>query len=103
MDQPCADATTSPRLIAHGSIRPRLAVDLGRPLQDIIGLTPQALAAALDAPVPCAVILHVRAADGERPDWAVLELSQPRDVDGVRLEPLLADPTAGLWVVGVRR
>jgi hypothetical protein len=103
MDQPCADATTSPRLIAHGSIRPRLAVELGRPLQDIIGLTPQALDAALDAPVPCAVILHVRAADGERPGWAVLELSEPHDVDGVRFEPLLADPTAGLWVVSVRR
>jgi len=99
---PCPSPSTTPQLIAHGSIRPRLVVDLGLRLPNVIGSSSAVVKAAIAAPEPCAVILHVRASDGSGPEWAAVEISQPGLAGGSRLEPLLADPAAGVWVINVR-
>jgi hypothetical protein len=79
-----------------------LVVDLALDLPVVTGATPATLAAALESPLPCAVVLHVRAADGTGPEWATFEIDAPREAGPARLEPLLADSAAGVWVIAVR-
>ena len=83
--------------------RPRFVVDADVPL-DRVGGTPLAWLAAGPGFLPSGrVIVHDRLGDRPAETFAVLEVSTPTPVGAVTLVPVLADPTAGLWVLWVAR
>jgi len=89
-------------VLVPGPIRPRLVVDLGLLLTAVGGTAAAKVDVAGGYPAAGQLVLHDRTADAPAPGWADLEIEEPRTVGSVTLEPLLADPASGLWVIAVR-
>jgi len=122
--RPPADASVTvssnrpPLLLVPGLLRPRMAVDLGLPLDVVAKLTPAALESGhssiqpqdriyLDEPrgallSPGQVIYHDRRAEAARPEFAFLEAGEPFTARGLSFHPILARPDRGVWVLEVR-
>ncbi len=90
-----------PVLFVPPLLRPRLAVDLGLPLDRIAGL------ALKDVQAPAVTftpgrIFYVDERGGHAGDaFGVLRIAQPATVGSARLVPLVADPRRRAWVVQV--
>jgi hypothetical protein len=94
--------TADPRVLAASAIRPRLIVDLDLPIPAVGTTAAARLDPAGGYPAPGQVVLHSRAGDADAEGWATLETDVARTVGAVTLDPLLADPVAGLWVIAIR-
>lgn len=84
-------------LIVPRSLQTRLAVDLGLSVGVVGAVVP-------DRPTPGLlhggqVVYHDRAGDPGTPSVRRLEVTQPTDVDGVRLVPVSVDGSAGVWLL----
>lgn len=90
------------QVLAASAIRPRLIVDLGLSIQAVGGVVVDRVDPAAGYPAPGQVVLHSRAGDPAVDGWAIFEIDEPRTVGSVTLDPLLADPAAGLWVISIR-
>ena len=83
--------------------RPRFAVDAGLPL-DRVGGTGAAALVAGDGFLPDGrIVVHDATVDLPVEAFRVLEVTQPTAVGGLTIVPVLADPTAGLWVLWIVR
>jgi len=98
----CVVATPAARVLVPGSIWPRVAVDLGMKLTVVAVTAPTKIDVAAGYPAPCQVVLHIRAADLVTPAWSALEVSRPTQTGEATVAPVLADPSAGVWVVAIR-
>jgi hypothetical protein len=92
----------TPALLVPGSVRLRFVVDLGRSLTEVGGNAPLKLDVEGGYPTVGQVMFHDRGGDAAAPGWVDVETGTPRTVGSVVVEPLLADPAAGIWVIAVR-
>ncbi len=83
-------------------LRPRMAVDLAVPLTRIAGTNGPAITTTGAYPAPGQLVYHDRLGDAPASAFHVLEVSAPTDVGAIHLDPLLADPSSGVWLVSVR-
>jgi len=88
-------------LVVPGLMTPRLAVSMRRPLTSFRSLTVDPSGAIVPPPAPGDVVVHERFLDRSIAIPPTLESGAPIDVPGARLEPLLADAGAGLWIYEV--
>jgi hypothetical protein len=95
-------AAGTPLALVPTAVLPRLAVDLDLSLLQIVGADPARVDLSAGYPVPGQIVFHDRAADRAAPGWKDLETSGPRTVGRVTVEPLLADPARGVWVLRLR-
>ncbi|HEU0236227.1 MAG TPA: hypothetical protein VFR14_07270 [Candidatus Limnocylindrales bacterium] len=87
-----------PRILVPTPVRPRIAVDLGLPLDQVGGLSPRALDPATASYAIGQVVIHDRRGDVPRGEYAVLETDTTTSIGGVILEPRFSDEAGGLWV-----
>lgn len=97
-----AGAHVAPLIYVPAPILPRLIVDVGRSTLEIVGTDEGAISLASGYPPAGALVFHSLAGDDLSPGWADLETSTTREVGGVTIDPLLADPRAGIWVLRLR-
>lgn len=88
-------------LVIPGLMTPRLAVTMDRPLTDFRPLVFDPSGAFVPPLAPGDAVVHERFLDRAIEVPASLEGGAPIDVPGARLEPLLADTAAGLWIYAV--
>jgi hypothetical protein len=88
-------------LVIPGLMTPRLAVTMDRPLTSFRPLAFDSSGAFVPPLAPGDVVVHERFLDRAIEVPAGLESGAAIDGPGARLEPLLADPTAGLWIYAV--
>jgi hypothetical protein len=88
-------------LVVPGLMTPRLAVTMDRPLTSFRPLAFDSSGAFVPPLAPGDVVVHERFLDRAIEVPAGLESGAAIDGPGARLEPLLADPTAGLWIYAV--
>jgi hypothetical protein len=90
-------------VLVAGLERPRLAVDLGVPLDHIAG-TPATWAQPGPGFLPYGrLVYHDRRAAGDDDAFAALEIVTPTTYGDVTLVPLLADEAEGIWVLRIDR
>jgi hypothetical protein len=89
-------------LVVSGPQRYRVVLELGLPLERVrdlyLGALTQPLGRALDG---AAAVYHDRGGDQPAARFAPLEVTTSATLGGLRLEPLLADPARGLYVLRV--
>ncbi|MBI2776444.1 MAG: hypothetical protein HYX57_04135 [Chloroflexi bacterium] len=86
-------------VFAPTPIRPRLVVDLGLMIPEVAGTDARRLDVANGYPPPGSLVLHSLSGDGPSSMWTELETSERTMIDGVTVEPLLAEPAKGLWIL----
>jgi hypothetical protein len=97
-----ADTGPAPILVPPG-IRPRLIVDLGLPIPRVRSIDPSRLDPGGSVPADGQLIVIDEGSAIPSEPYLPFEVSQPTDIGGRRLVPLLADPANGAWVVRVDR
>lgn len=85
-------------LFVPGLLRPRMAVDLGLPLDRVSGFGTAELRSPGDIFVPGQVIYHDRWAGQTVKDYGILEADEPFEWGDLVLHPVISDPEAGYWV-----
>jgi hypothetical protein len=80
------------------SVRPRVVLGLGLPLTSVDNTD----RVSTDPLARGQIVLHDRRAELHPDTLAFLEVSAPTTIGGLRLEPILADPARGLWIIAVR-
>jgi hypothetical protein len=95
---PGSTGGTAPRVVVPGLWQPRLVVDLGLRMPEVVfaNVTPDGASFLPDAFVPGELVYHDRIADPAA--FKPLETDVPVDLDGVRFVPVASDPAAGWWV-----
>jgi hypothetical protein len=88
-------------IVIPGLMTPRLAVSMGRPLTAFRPLTVDLSGAIVPPPTPGDAVVHERFLDRSIEVPPILESAAGIDLPGARLEPLLADAEAGLWIYEV--
>jgi hypothetical protein len=88
-------------IVIPGLMTPRLAVSMGRPLTAFRPLTVDPSGAIVPPPTPGDAVVHERFLDRSIEVPPILESAAGIDLPGARLEPLLADAEAGLWIYEV--
>jgi hypothetical protein len=83
-------------------LRPRIAVDLDVPLTRIGGTNGSAITTTGAYPAPGQLVYLDRLGNSPAADFEVLQVSGPTDVGSIHLDPLLADPALGIWLISVR-
>lgn len=97
-----ANSSPSPAVLVPTSVRPRLVIDLGLSLTAVGGTDGLTVDPRSGVPARGQIIDHDRRAE-RRPDTlAALEIDRPVTLGDLRLEPLLADPARGTWIIAVR-
>jgi hypothetical protein len=95
-----APSRLAPAVYVPASVRPRVTIDLGLTLGEVgasDGLT------IAEGPLKVGqIIVHDRRAEGRPDALAALELITPTTIGDLSVEPLLVDPSRGLWVLAVR-
>ena len=97
-----ADDGAAPILVPPG-IRPRLIVDLGLPIPRVWSIDPSRLDPSGSVPADGQLIVIDEGAAIPSEPYLPFAVSEPTDIGGRRLVPLLADPASGAWVVRVGR
>ena len=92
----------NPAIIVPTPVRPRIAIDLGLPLTAVGGTNAKILDPSARPLDPGVMIVHDRRAEAVPAALRALEVGSISVVDGRTIEPLLADPERGLWIVAVR-
>jgi hypothetical protein len=82
------------------SVRPRVTIDLGLTLAEVGGT--DGLTTAEEPLKSGQIIVHDRRAESRPDALAALELTTATTVGDVSVDPLLVDPSRGLWVLAVR-
>ncbi len=90
------------RVLVPGRIGPRLAVDLGLTLGELSGSIARDIDVAAGYPARGTIVFHDRSADAAAAGWEDFEIEEPQQVGSVLLDPIVADPRRGYWVVAVR-
>jgi hypothetical protein len=94
--------TAAPAVLVPTSVRPRVVIGLGVSLTSV-GSTDRIPIDASGRPLARGqIVLHDRRAELRPESLAVLEISAPTTIGSLRLEPILADPARGLWIIAVR-
>jgi hypothetical protein len=89
-----------PAMYVPTTVRPRVTIDLGLTLPQV-GSTDRLTVA--DAGLKAGqIIVHDRRAEGRPDALSALELTTATTIGEVSVEPLLVDPSRGLWVLAVR-
>jgi hypothetical protein len=92
----------SPLLYVPTSVQPRMAVDLGLSLTEVEGTDGLTIDLAEKTLQAGEVVVHDRRAERHPGALAALEVTGRTVIGGLTIEPLLADPRRGLWVLAVR-
>lgn len=90
-----------PRILVPTPVRPRMAVDLALPLDQVGSLSSRALDPATATYKVGQVVVHDRRGDTPRGAYAVLETDTEVRIGDVSLDPRLVDGAAGLWIFQV--
>jgi hypothetical protein len=90
-----------PKVLVPARVREQMVVDLDLGLTQIMRTTARLLDPTAGRLVPGQILYHDRLDDGTGKGYEVLEIDQPTQVGPVRLVPLLADRSRGIWVVRV--
>lgn len=98
--EPGGPASTR-RVVVPVPIRPRIAVDLGLPLDQVRSYSDPRAWAAGGPSVGELILIVADAALTPSPEAAAFRLSSPATVQGVPLVPLVADPAEGVWLLQV--
>jgi hypothetical protein len=85
-------------LFVPGLLRPRMAVDLGLPVDRVTGFGTGELRSPRDVFAPGQVVYHDRSAGQTNKAYGVLEGSEPFEWGGIAFHPVVSDPEAGYWV-----
>lgn len=94
--------TAAVAVLVPTAVRPRAVVGLGLPLTSV-GSTDRVSIDTSGRPlVRGQIVLHDRRAELLPDALNVLEVSTPTTIGDLRLEPILADPARGLWIVAIR-
>lgn len=97
-----ATGSANPAVIVPTPVRPRIAIDLGLPLTAVGGTSAKMLDPSATPLAPGVIIVHDRRAEAVPSALRALEVGPITVVDGRTIEPLLAAPERGLWIVVVR-
>ena len=97
-----ATGSPNPAVIVPTPVRPRIAIDLGLPLTAVGGTSAKMLDPSAIPLAPGVIIVHDRRAEAVPSALRALEVGSITVVDGRTIEPLLAAPERGLWIVVVR-
>jgi len=93
---------TIPAVLVPTSVRPRVVIGLGVPLNEV-GSTDRIPISASGGSLHAGQIVdHDRRAELKPDALTALEVTAPTSFGNLRLEPILADPARGLWVIAVR-
>jgi hypothetical protein len=85
-------------LFVPGLLRPRMAVDLGLPLDRVGGFGTAELRSPGDVFVSGQVVYHDRWAGQTSKEYGILESDQPFELAGLVFHSVVSDPEAGYWV-----
>lgn len=85
-------------LFVPGLLRPRMAVDLGLPLDHVGGFGTTELRSPGEVFVPGQVVYHDRRAGQTVRQYGPLEGDEPFEWGGLVFHPVVSDPEAGYWV-----
>jgi hypothetical protein len=80
-------------------LRAQIVVDLDLPLWAVSKSLGQAIAQAKASPPPGTIVYHDRLDDAATPTFKQLEVDVPTVIGSVRLDPILVDRAAGIWVL----
>jgi hypothetical protein len=95
-------ATVATLVYAPTPVLPRVAVDLDLPLTRITGVDGLIVDPAGGTPRPGQIVVHDREAETYPDRRAPLEVATPTRLGSLTVDPLLADPARGVWVVAIR-
>jgi hypothetical protein len=84
------------------SVRPRMVVDLGLLLTDVGGTDQLTIQPANGVPRAGQIIFHDRKAERRPAALAAFEIAAPTKLGELTLDPVVADPAGGFWIVAVR-
>ncbi|MEA2547546.1 MAG: hypothetical protein QOE42_144 [Chloroflexota bacterium] len=93
--------TGSVLVVVPPRLRAQIVVDLDLPLWAVAKSFGPAIALAKATPPPGAIIYHDRLDDASSAVFTQLEVDVPTVVGSVRLNPILVDRSAGIWVLRV--
>lgn len=94
------NADPTAKVMVPVPVRPRVTLDLDRPLTEL-GSYRDLRAWAATSPAPGTVVLVADDPRNPSPEASGFRLDAPATVEGVALAPLLADPAHGVWVLQV--
>lgn len=91
----------APTVYVPTIVRPRLSLDLARPLTDLRGTNDSALVIDARSPPPGSIIFHVPSIERDSKGLTAVEVDQPVSVNGRRIVPLWTESTVAAWVCRV--
>ena len=95
---------TGVEYVVPTAVRPRFAVDLGVSLQSVAGLSTAWLDPSTSSPLNNGqVVYHDTQGDMPRGAYAALETGSAVVIGAATLQPILLDPSRGLWLYAVDR
>jgi hypothetical protein len=91
-----------PLVVVPVPTRPRAIVDLGLPIDAVGSYGAAGIDLTKLPPDASQVILHSRSRGLPRNSASRFEIEKPTSIDGRQVDPLVADPTRGYWVLLVK-